>query len=89
MRQVQPICIGSDNSHDGSGLSNNSSEGEGEKLAHGDMEQKLIVGKQEQTGSDPAEAEASDAHGVSYLSLEAKLITNSRSAGKSIEAYGP
>ena len=40
---------------------------QGKKLAGGDLEEILIAGKWEQTGSDSAEAEASDVHGVSYL----------------------
>ena len=41
---------------------------QGKKLSGGDLEEKLVAEKWEQIGRDPAEAEASDVHSVSYLS---------------------
>ena len=44
-------------------------DGVGEqKIATGELEDKLAAGKREHTGSDPAVAEASDIHTDSYLS---------------------
>ena len=68
MQFDQTICIGSGNSLDGSGLSNNLLEGAEEELDTRELEEKLAAGKWEQTGSDPAEAEASDVHWVCYPS---------------------
>ena len=38
------------------------------KLASGELKDIPAAGKQEQTGGDPAEADTSDIHQVSYLS---------------------